>query len=238
MSDDTPKSPDGQPLWYGRRRTHKLRPGRAKLIESRLPALRIADARDDTPVELAEQFGRSGAPVHLEIGFGAGEHLSGVAAATPDTDFIGCEPFINGVASLLADIERDGLTNIRLFDEDARQLLPRLPDAAISKIYILFPDPWPKTRHNRRRLMQQETLTELARIACDDATLIFASDHMDYVAWTLAEVQRHTDWVWTAARPDDWRCPPPGWVETRYEAKGRRKGDRPAYLVMHRKPRR
>ena len=238
MSDETPRSPDGQPLWYGRRRKHKLRPRRAQLIETLLPALRIAAAQQSTPVNVAEKFGRHAAEIHLEIGFGAGEHLSGVAAAEPDVNFIGCEPFINGVASLLADIERDGLTNIRLFDEDARQLLPRLPDAAVSKIYLLFPDPWPKTRHNRRRFVQQDALSELARIARDDAIFIFASDHTDYVAWTLAEVQRHPDWVWSALRPDDWRRPPPGWVQTRYEAKGRKKGDLPAYLVMHRVPRR
>ena len=238
MSDESPKSPDGQPLWYGRRRTHKLRPRRAQLVETLLPALRIADAAEDTPVDFADAFGRQADEVHLEIGFGAGEHLSGVAAAEPDVNFIGCEPFINGVASLLADIERANLTNIRLFDEDARQLLPRLPDASVAKIYLLFPDPWPKARHNRRRFIHQDSLSEFARIARDHATFIFASDHKDYVAWTLAEVQRHPDWTWAATRPDDWRRPPPGWVETRYEAKGRKKGDLPAYLVMHRVPRR
>ena len=113
-----------------------------------------------------------------KIGFGAGEHLSGEAAANPDVDFIGCEPFINGVAALLADIDGLGLGNIRIFDDDVRLLLQRLPAASVSVIYILFPDPWPKARHNRRRIFQFETLEALSRIARDDALLLFASDHM------------------------------------------------------------
>jgi len=221
-------------MWYGRRRTHKLRPGRQHLVDDLLPKLLIADASDTAPVALPPDFGPPDRELRLEIGFGAGEHLSGEATANPGIDYIGCEPFINGMAALLADVERLSLDNVRLFDDDVRLLLGRLPEASISTIYILFPDPWPKARHNRRRIFQADTLDALARIACDGATLLFASDHMDYVAWALAEAGRHADWQWTARTPADWRVPPDGWVPTRYETKAIAKGDKPAYLTFRR----
>ncbi|MGJ3260381.1 MAG: tRNA (guanine(46)-N(7))-methyltransferase TrmB [Rhodospirillales bacterium] len=221
-------------MWYGRRRTHKLRPGRQHLVDTLLPELLIADHDGEAPVAFPSGFGPPARELRLEIGFGAGEHLSGEAAANPDVDFIGCEPFINGVAALLADIDRLGLGNIRVFDDDVRLLLQRLPDASVSVIYILFPDPWPKARHNRRRIFQYEMLETLSRIARDGAQLLFASDHMDYVAWALAEARRHPDWAWTARSAADWRAPPEGWIPTRYETKAVRKGDRPAYLSFRR----
>lgn len=237
MSADMPKDPAGKPMWYGRRRSHKLRPGRQHLVEQLLPELLIADSGSAEPIVLGPDFGVSPRELRLEIGFGAGEHLSGEAKANPDIDYIGCEPFINGVAALLADIDRLGLGNIRLFEDDVRLLLGRLPAASVSKIYMLYPDPWPKARHNRRRIFQAETLTALARIACDGAILQFASDHMGYVAWALGEARRHPDWNWTAQGPSDWRQPPEDWVSTRYEAKALRKGDKPAYLSFRRRSR-
>lgn len=241
MSADMPKDPSGKPMWYGRRRSHKLRAGRQTLLETLLPELMIADPASHEPVDFGPDFGPSAdAPsreLRLEIGFGAGEHLSGEALANPEVDFIGCEPFVNGVAALLSDIEQMDLKNIRLFDDDVRLLLDRLPAASVSRIYILFPDPWPKYKHNRRRIFQAETLTALARLARDDATLLFASDHMGYVAWALAAGLQHSEWRWTAETPDDWRLPPKDWVPTRYEAKALRKGDKPAYLTFKRIPR-
>lgn len=237
MSRDMPKDPLGKPMWYGRCRTHKLRPGRQRLVDDLLPQLMIADPEADAPVVFSPGFGPPQRELRLEIGFGAGEHLSGEAAAHPDIDYIGCEPFINGVAALLADVEQLDLRNVRLFDDDVRLLIDRLPEASVSVIYILFPDPWPKARHNRRRIFQYETLDALARVARDDAVLMFASDHMDYVAWALAEAKRHPDWSWTARKPADWRVPPAGWVPTRYEAKAVRKGDKPAYLSFRRRSR-
>ena len=141
MSRDMPKDPSGKPMWYGRRRTHKLRPGRQQLVDTLLPKLLVADRAGNAPVAFPPGFGPPARELRLEIGFGAGEHLSGEAAANPDVDFIGCEPFINGVAALLADIDGLGLGNIRIFDDDVRLLLQRLPAASVSVIYILFPRP-------------------------------------------------------------------------------------------------
>lgn len=237
MNNDTPIRPDGKPHWYGRRKTHKLRPRRQQLVDDLLPKLRIADSDHSDPINIGAAFDNAGADVRLEIGFGAGEHLLGDAMHNPDINFIGCEPFINGVSALLADLDEQDVTNVRLFDDDARLLLDRLLDASISRIYLLFPDPWPKLRHHRRRFIQRETLDTLARLAEDGSEFVFASDHKGYVAWTLAQVLPHPDWTWAARRPDDWRNPPEGWVETRYEAKGKRKGDYPAYLTFQRNPR-
>ncbi len=234
MNSDTPIRPDGKPHWYGRRKTHKLRPRRQQLVNDLLPRLRIADPETSDPIDLSTAFDAADADIRLEIGFGAGEHLLGDAVQNPGVNFIGCEPFINGVSALLADLDDHRVKNVRLFDDDARLLLGRLPDASISRIYLLFPDPWPKARHHRRRFVQRETLDTFARLAKDGAEFIFASDHKGYVAWTLAQVLPHPDWTWTARRPQDWRDPPEGWVETRYEAKGKRKGDLPAYLTFRR----
>lgn len=232
-----PKRPDGTPIWYGRRHSHKLRPGRQRAMDELLPKIAVDIPADGGKIDLPALFGDQKRAYHLEIGFGGGEHLAGVAEADPDIGFIGCEPFVDGVASLLADVERRNLENVRVFADDARILLDALPDNSIERVYVLFPDPWPKARHNRRRIVQAEVLDAFARICTDGALFQFASDHMGYVAWTLAELQRHPIWDWTAARPADWRDPPEGWVPTRYEAKARRKGDKPAYLGFRRRPR-
>lgn len=229
--------PDGKPHFYGRRSSHKLRPGRRRLVEDLLPEITVDVPPGGAKIDPFALFAADTRSLRLEIGFGAGEHLSGTAALYPKTGFIGCEPFINGVAALLADIDEGALENIRVFADDARLLLNALPDDSVSHIDVLFPDPWPKTRHHRRRIVQTEFLDTLARIAKDDAVFFFASDHMGYVDWTLDVAQRHADWAWTAQRPGDWRDPPEDWVQTRYERKARRKGDLPAYLTFRRRPR-
>ena len=235
MGARPPIKPDGKPMWYGRRRTHKLRPARERLVEQLLPKLRIMTSQAGPQIDLHDAFGGTSDALHLEIGFGA--HLSAEALAHPNVNFIGCEPFINGVARLLADIAEHQISNIRLFDDDARILLDRMPEASVDRIYLLYPDPWPKARHNRRRFVNSETLDQLAFIAKDGAEFIFASDHMGYVGWTLAEIYRHSKWSWLAQTPSDWRDPPANWSPTRYETKAKKKGIKPAYLTSRRNPR-
>jgi tRNA (guanine-N7-)-methyltransferase len=232
-TDNPPDKQPGKPQWYGRRFGHKLRPNRQHLIDTLLPRLAIG-LPSHGMLDPAGLFAHAPKDLTLEIGFGGGEHLSAMAAAAPEAGFIGCEPFVNGIASLLADVDADNLQNIRVFSEDARQLLPHLPDACLSRIFLLFPDPWPKKRHNRRRFVQPDTLSDLARVAAPEAEFLFASDHMDYVAWTLAAVHRHPDWTWTGERAQDWRVPPLDWTPTRYEMKARAAGITPAFLLFRR----
>jgi len=155
----------------------------------------------------------------LEIGFGGGEHLVAQAIAHPEQRFIGVEPFLNGVASCLRHIEESGAQNIRLHQGDARDVIARLPDASLDRVYILFPDPWPKARHHKRRLIQPEFLDELARVMKPGAELRFATDWADYASWTLEHLMRDARFTWLAERAENWRTPWPGHVPTRYEQK-------------------
>ncbi len=207
------------PRWYGRRGGHRLRKGRRERLERLLPALRLAPPEPDGTVDLAAAFGAPPSDVWLEVGFGAGEHLAAQAGAHPGTAMVGCEPYVAGVASLLSIIEREGLTNIRIFNDDARLLLGSLPEASIGRVFVLFPDPWPKTRHHKRRFIAPGTLNALARVMKDGAELRFATDHMGYVRWTLDHTIRNPAFAWLARRPGDWRQRPPDGVETRYERK-------------------
>lgn len=201
--------------FYGRRTGRRLRPARRRLLTELLPRLRITDAVAQRP---ADAFPEP-RDIWLEIGFGGGEHLAWQAAAHPEVGFIGCEPFVNGVASLLAHIEREDLTNVRVLDTDARPFLAALAPASIARAFILFPDPWPKRRHNQRRLVNRTTLDHLARALRPGAELRLASDDADYVAWMLRHVLDHPDFVWPARSPADWRRPPPDWPPTRYQQK-------------------
>jgi tRNA (guanine-N7-)-methyltransferase len=144
------------------------------------------------------------------------------------------EPFVNGLAKLLAVIEREGLANIRLWDRDATELLPHLPSGSLDTVYLLYPDPWPKRRQRKRRLLSDETLAALARVLRPGGELRFATDIDDYAGWALARALRSPDLAWTAERPDDWRRPWPGWPGTRYEAKALSQGRRPSYLTFRR----
>ena len=223
-----------KPQFYGRRHGHKLRRARRELVRGLLPLVRVAVPESSAEIDLKELFGGPKDDIRLEIGFGAGEHLAAQAGANPGVGFIGCEPFINGVATCLAAIEKENLANVRLFDNDARLLFPALPGRCLGRVYVLFSDPWPKRRHHRRRLIGSQTLNQLARLMKPGTELIFASDHMDYVAWTLGHFRRHPAFSWTARRPLDWRQRPPGWAATRYEAKALKSGVAPAYLVFRR----
>jgi tRNA (guanine-N7-)-methyltransferase len=173
----------------------------------------------------------------LEIGFGTGEHLAAQARNHRNIGMIGCEPFLNGVATLVEEIDRDALHNIRIFPDDARDLLDALPDASIARCFILFPDPWPKRRHHRRRFISAENLDSLARVLRDGAELRLASDHRDYIRWMLFHTLGHGAFEWTARGPADWRERPDDWPATRYQAKAVARGDECTYLRFLRRSR-
>jgi tRNA (guanine-N7-)-methyltransferase len=221
---------------YGRRRGRKLRPGQQALWRRLLPALRfeLPPAGALAPATL---FDRPVDAVALEIGFGAGEHLAAQAAAHPAVGFIGCEVFENGVAKLLADIEQRRLANIRLFLDDARLLLAALTEASLTRVFILFPDPWPKLRHHKRRIVSTATLDALARVMADGAELRLATDDRDYLAWMLECATQHRDFEWLARRPDNWRRRPDDWPATRYEQKAIAASRSPTFLRLRRRAR-
>ena len=218
-------------ILYGRRHGKKLRPRRQALIEQLLPDLRIALRPELDPVTLFDHAPRA---VWLEVGFGGGEHLAAQARIRPDVGLIGCEPFVNGLASLLARIDDSGLANIRVHDDDARLLLDCLADASIQRMFLLFPDPWPKARHHKRRFVNPATLDACARILADGAELRIATDDRGYCRWMLEHLARHHAFTWTARRPSDWRERPDDWPATRYEAKARSQGRAPVYLRYRR----
>ena len=173
--------------------------------------------------------------VWLEIGFGGGEHLLSRAQERPDVGFIGCEPFVNGVAKLLAGIETQGLDNVRVRADDATALIEAAPEGAFSRIYLLYPDPWPKRRQQKRRFVSEANIALLARVLKPGGELRFATDIDDYAGWTLARFLASPLFAWDAACADDWRAPWEGWSPTRYEAKARREGRGSAYLTFRRR---
>ena len=204
------------------------------MLEAELPELLI-DIAAPAPEDVPELFPVPVSEVRLEIGFGGGEHLLHEARSSPHVGLIGVEPFRNGLAKAVAAIAREGIRNVRLFDEDAVRLLDWLPPASLTQVDLLYPDPWPKTRHWKRRFVQRENLDRLARCLKPGGSFHFASDVPDYVAWTLRETARRDELVWTAKTVEDCRTPWEGWPGTRYEAKAIAEGRRPAYLVF-RKP--
>ncbi|MFC0217078.1 tRNA (guanine-N7-)-methyltransferase [Pseudochelatococcus lubricantis] len=218
--------------FFGRRKGKRLRDRQADLISDLLPRLRLPEAGPLTPNGL---FGRPVDDVWIEIGFGGGEHLIARALADRGKGIIGFEPFINGMAKLLGRVADEGIDNVRLHDADAIPVLARLPAASIGQAFILYPDPWPKRRHRKRRIISDETLSLLARIIRPGGLLRFATDIDDYAAWTLARLDRSPDFIWQAERADDWREPWPGWLSTRYEQKAFREGRRPSYITAVRR---
>lgn len=218
---------------YGRRKGHRLSPRKTRLMDELLPRLRL-DLEAPPPASLANLFARPVSQIWLEIGFGAGEHLAWQAAANPDIGFIGCEPFINGVAALLGEIDTDGLANIRIWDGDAREVLDWLGDASLDRVFILYPDPWPKTRHHKRRLISPQTLDALARVMKPRAQLRIGSDIDDYVRAMLEAIFASGHFEWLAERPADWRTRPPDWPQTRYEKKALREGRKGHSLIFRR----
>lgn len=215
---------------FGRLKSRPIKPRQAALVEQRLPGLRVPEGALD-PAALKPDA----AETWLEIGFGGGEHMAAQAARRPDVLVLGAEPFTNGVASAVRHIAEQGLANVRLHDGDVRDLLARLPAASLARVFILFPDPWPKARHHKRRLVQPAAVGELARVLRRGGRLRFASDWADYVDQALAVIGGNPAFAWTAARAADWRRPPADHVTTRYEEK--RLGDcAPVFLDFVRLP--
>ena len=204
---------------YGRRQGHALRAGQAELVERLLPRIAVPPGA----LSAATLFGDARA-LWLEIGFGSGEHLAAQAQAHPETGLIGAEPFLNGIVGALAQIEARALPNIRLHMGDALDVLDRLPDASLSRAFLLHPDPWPKARHAKRRFVNPGPLNLLAAKLMPGAELRIGTDHPVYVRWTLMQMAAHADFAWAAATPADWQTRPADWPQTRYEAKARRLG--------------
>jgi tRNA (guanine-N7-)-methyltransferase len=219
---DHPLTIHGEPrAFFGRRSGKRLHRGQGRLFQEKLPSLEIA--LPDGTLDPRTLFS-SVAGVGLEIGYGGGEHLARIAQESPTTGFIGCEVFSGGIAKMVEAIDEAGLTNVRLFTDDAIKLLVKLPDASLDAAYLLYPDPWPKTRHHKRRFVSPTTLHELARTLKPGAIFRFATDIEDYANWTLAHILREPRFRFAWSSPGSWHRPYPGWVPTRYEEKARLEG--------------
>lgn len=216
---------------YGRSSGHKLRAGQQKLVDELLPKLSVPEEGE---VSSRRLFGDD-RPLHLEIGFGGGEHLAFRADLLPDHGFIGCEPFLNGVATALGHIRDQHLANVRLWRGDALDVVRRVPDASLSFVYLLHPDPWPKARHAKRRMVNDGPVNLIAAKMKAEGEFRIATDHPVYLEWTLMVMQRHShQFEWLAGTPADFLERPGGWPATRYEAKAHREGRRAYYLRYRR----
>ncbi|MEO9874401.1 MAG: tRNA (guanine(46)-N(7))-methyltransferase TrmB [Anderseniella sp.] len=224
-----PDGPRFAEKFFGRRAGQTLRDNHVRLVETLLPKLRVPDNADclHDPRSLFES---SVSEVWLEVGFGGGEHLAWQAAANPNVGFIGGEPFINGVAKLLSLLEAGDLGNVRIVDDDIRPRLDQLGDQTISRAFLLFPDPWPKLRHHKRRFVNQANLNRLHRIMKPGAEFRVASDIDHYIGWSLREVAAHGGFTPLSDNPEDRRQRPADWPQTRYEAKAVREGRTSEYL--------
>jgi tRNA (guanine-N7-)-methyltransferase len=235
-SDDTneTEAPAARGAFFGRRKGKKLRQHQSTLFDSLLPYLSV-DLQSPAPQQLATLFHDEVDQVRVEIGFGGAEHLISEAERNPRTGFIGVEPFVNGMAKALAAIEQKNLQNIRLHHGDATHLIEWLPDGELARVDMLYPDPWPKKRHWKRRFVQEKSVAMLARILRRGGEFRFASDIPHYIAWTLRRAMASPHFEWTAERADDWREPWPDFNSTRYEAKAKREGRTPCYLIFRRR---
>ncbi len=204
-------------------------------MQDMLPKLQIVLANG--PLSLDGLFSFNQRTFWLEVGFGGGEHLAAQAKAHPTIGFIGCEPFVNGVARLLKTIEQENLKNIRIYSDDARLLMDCIEDSKISRAFVLFPDPWPKKRHAGRRFVNPDNLDTLSRILCDGAEVRVASDEKGYIRWTLKHFRAHPDFEWIARSAKDWRERPSDWPPTRYESKALVEGRSCIYLKFRRRQR-
>jgi len=225
MTTDHPELPltrDGTPrAFFGRRSGKRLHKGQDRLCRETLPTLEIV--LGDAPLDPSAMFpGRQ--RFVLEIGYGGGEHLAREALTHPESGFIGAEVFSGGIAKMVEAIDAEAIDNVRLFTDDALKLLLKLPDASLDEVFLLYPDPWPKTRHHKRRFVSPTTLGELARVLKPGAPFRFATDIEDYANWTLAHIVRAPAFRFEAGAPGSWHLPYAGWQPTRYEEKARREG--------------
>lgn len=216
-----PKTRSGEPrAFFGRRSGKKLHGGQREVVDTLLPEVEIKLDGALDPKTLFPEAKR----IVIEIGYGGGEHLARKAAEEPETGFIGCEVFTGGIGKMVQAMHAADLTNVRLFTDDALKLLMQLPEASVDAVYLLYPDPWPKTRHHKRRFVSPTTLAELARVIRPGGTFHFATDIEDYADWTLAHIVRAPEFSFAPTGPGSWHEPYPGWQPTRYEQKARREG--------------
>lgn len=226
-NDKAPGEPRRLVHSYGRRHGRKLKPSQKGLIDRALPAYEI---RADSKLDIPALFGFVPRALWFEIGFGGGEHLAHQAANNPDVALIGAEPFVNGVVAAVRHLEQRNLTNVRVYQGDARDLFAGLPDASLEKMFVLHPDPWPKQRHHKRRLIAPPFLDEAARLLKPGAELRLATDDEPYLLWMLVAMKAHPAFAWTARTADDWRLYPQDAIETRYAAKARLQGRKATIL--------
>jgi tRNA (guanine-N7-)-methyltransferase len=220
MTAHKPGDPTTLNRLYGRSTGHKLRKSQQELVDQLLPAISVPA---EGPVDSVTLFGEE-RPLHLEIGFGSGEHLAYRADLLPDHGFIGCEPFLNGVATALTHVRDQRLANVRLWNNDALDVLRRIPDGALTMVYLLHPDPWPKARHAKRRMVNDGPLDLIAAKLKRGGEFRLGTDDPTYCRWSMMVMNRRRDFDWLAERPSDFLVRPGGWPETRYEAKARRQG--------------
>lgn len=241
-SDFTPRDGFNRPKFYGRRKGRIIRKAKTTLLDAFLPQIKITS---DTVFDKQTLFGVPVKETALEIGFGDGQHIAGQAKNNPQNGYIGAEVFQNGVANLLTlitgikegtnlpdniSLEKDRVDNIRVFDDDIRLLFKQIPDGFLDKVFVLFPDPWPKKRHAHRRFINPDNLAEIARILRPGGILRIATDHKIYKGWALRQLAANPNFSWTAKCGNDWKKEPADWVKTKYQQKAIREGRRPVFL--------
>lgn len=231
--NDTERTFRRSEAFFGRRKAKGISPRQQELLDELLPSLRY-DITGQTPSSLKKTFPHNPDYIVLESGFGGGEHLIHQALKNPDVGYIGIEPFVNSMVKALSEIERYGISNIRLYDEDATELLDWLPQASIDRVDLLYPDPWPKKKHWKRRFVNARNLSRFSRVLKPQGRFHFASDIETYVNWTLNHCDRHADFIWLAETSADWHTPYENWTRTRYEAKAIREERTPCYLRFQR----
>ena len=221
---------------FGRRHGHTLRDRHQGLVDNLLPQLKLSGDQVRAENDLRLLFRKPVDQVWFEIGFGGGEHAAAQIEQNPNIGMIACEPFINGVASLLAHVDDRGLEDrVRILDDDARQLLDEMPDQSLDKIFLLFPDPWRKKRHAKRRFIGPRNLELVARVLKPGGEFRVGSDHMPYIDWTMQHLADHPDFEWLCDGPSDWRVRPDDWPPTRYEQKALKQGKACIYLRFKRR---